>query len=300
MIVVTGSTGRVGGLLARELARREVPLRLLVRDPSRAPRLDGAEIVAADYGDAGSLAAALDEDDRVFMVSLWVGGDVRLQLHRSFVDAAARAGVAQLVYLSFVNAGPNARFSHAREHGATEQMLRESGIPWCAVRNSMYADDIPGWFDEDGVAREPGDDARMSFSYRPEIAEALAAVLTEADGRHDGRVYDVTTPDSVSLAELAAIASEVTGGTYRYAPIPDEAWVERWRSEGRPDWAFEAGLTSYEALRAGELDVVSDDYRALTGRAPRTIREIVELLADALPLARAQPHNVPGETRDLS
>src|SRR4051794_9669075 len=221
------------------------------------------------------------------MVSLWLGGDERLRLHRSFVDAAARAGVAQLVYLSFVNAGPSARFSHAREHGATEQMLRESGLPWTAVRNSMYADDIPGWFDEDGVAREPGHDARMSFSYRPEIAEALAVVLTDPEGRHAGRVYDVTTRDAASMAELAAIASEVTEARYRYDPISDDAWLERWRAEGRPEWALEAGATSYEALRADELNVVSDDYRLLTGHEARSIREIVELLADELPLQSA-------------
>jgi NAD(P)H dehydrogenase (quinone) len=285
VIVVTGSTGRVGGLVARELARRGEPMRLLVRDPARAPHPDGAEVVVADYGDTQSLEAALHEGDRVFMVSLWIGGPIRLNLHRSFVEAATRAGVGHVVYLSFVNARPDAVFSHAREHGATERMLQDSGLPWTAIRNSMYADDIPGWFDPDGVAREPGNGARMSFSYRPELAEAIAAVLTE--GGHDGNVYDVTTPESVSMADLARIASEVTGAPYRYEPISDEEWIERWRAQSRPGWALEAGRTSYEALRAGELDVVSDDYRRLTGRQPKTIADVIALKADEMPLAAA-------------
>jgi NAD(P)H dehydrogenase (quinone) len=121
---------------------------------------------------------------------------------------------------------------------------------------------------------------------RRELAEAIAVVLTEPG--HDGRIYDVTTRDSVSLAELAAIASEVTGAEYRYEPISDEAWLERWRAQGRKGWALEAGLTSYEALRAGELDVVSDDYRRLTGRPARSIHEIVAELADELPLPPRQ------------
>jgi NAD(P)H dehydrogenase (quinone) len=287
VIVVTGSSGRVGGLVVQELARRGEPVRLLVRDPSRAPRIDGAETVVADYGDPRALAAALKDGDRVFMVSLWIGGDARLALHRSFVDAAARARVGRLVYLSFVNAKPDAVFSHAREHGATEEMIRESGLPWTAIRNSMYADDIPGWFDPDGVAREPGDGARMSFSYRPEIAEAIAVVLTEQS--HDGKVYDITTPESVSLADLARIASEVTGAQYRYEPISDEEWVERWGAQGRPDWSLEAGRTSYEALRAGQFDVVSDDYRTLTGRRPATIAEVIAQKRDEMPLRAAEP-----------
>jgi NAD(P)H dehydrogenase (quinone) len=283
VIVVSGATGRVGRLVVQELARRGEPMRLLVRDRSRATEIDDAEVVVADYGDAGTLAAALSQGDRVFMVSLWIGGDARLALHRSFVEAAARAGVGHLVYLSFVNAGPNAVFSHAREHGATEEMIRASGMPWTSVRNSMYADDIPGWFDPDGVAREPGDNARMSFSYRPEIAQAIAVVLTQPG--HDGKAYDITTPEAVTMADLARIASEVTGAPYRYEPISDEEWLERWRAQGRPDWSLEAGRTSYEALRAGELDVVSDDYRTLTGQQPTTIAEVIALHAAEMPLA---------------
>jgi NAD(P)H dehydrogenase (quinone) len=240
----------------------------------------------ADYGDPAALSKALRKGDRVFMVSLWIGGDVRLDLHRSFVDAAARADVAQLVYLSFVNAGPTAIFSHAREHAATEEMLRASGVPWTSIRNSMYADDIPGWFDPDGVAREPGDEARMSFSYRSELADVIAVALTGTG--HEGKVYNITTPESVSMRELAQKATEVTGDRYGYEPIPDAEWIKRWKAQGRPGWALEAGQTSYKALRAGEFDVVSDDYEKVTGRKPRTITHIIAAAADEMPLAAAR------------
>jgi len=275
----------VGGLVARELAGRGEPMRLLVRDRSRAPDLPGAEVLEADYGDAGSLAQALGDGDQVFMTSLHEGPEQRVPHHRSFVEAAARAGVAHVVYLSFVNAGPDAVFIHARSHGATEAMLGAAGLPFTSIRNGMYADEIPGWFDPDGVAREPGGDGRMSFSYRPELARAIAAVLT--DPGDEGGVYDVTTPESVSMAELAAIASEVTGDPYRWDPAGDDVWDERWRALGRRGWELEAGHTTYEALRTGELDVVGDGYRRLTGEEPLTIAAIIEVLASEMPLARA-------------
>lgn len=286
MIVVTGSTGRVGGLVVRRLQNQRHPMRLLVRDPDRAPRIDGVEVEVADYGNPDTLAKGLRKGDRVFMVSLWIGGDVRLELHRSFIDAAAKADVAHVVYLSFVNAGKTAIFSHAQEHGATEEMLRASGVPWTAIRNSMYADDIPGWFDPDGVAREPGDAARMSFSYRPELADVIAVALTGTG--HEGKVYNITTPESVSLQELSQIATEVTGDRYSYAPISDAEWIERWKAQGRPDWALEAGQTSYEALRAGEFDIVSDHYEKVAGQKPKTIAQIIAAVADEMPLAASR------------
>jgi NAD(P)H dehydrogenase (quinone) len=176
-----------------------------------------------------------------------------------------------------VNAGPVVVFLHARSHGETEAMLRDSGIAWTAIRNGMYADEALGWFDPDGVAREPGGDGRMSFTYRPELARAVAAALTgpvEAS-----RIYDITTPESVTLAELAEIASDATGRPFRYEPGTDEDWLARW--EGREPWRIEAGLTSYAALRGGELDVVSGDYRDLTGLDPLPLHEIVRRLASS-------------------
>lgn len=272
MLVLTGCTGRLGPLVAAEVARRGLPMRLLVRDPARAPVLPGAEVVAADYGDSDSLAAALGEGDRVFMVSVHEGPERRVPLHRSFVEAAARARVGHVVYLSFVNAGPGAVFLHARSHGATEAMLEASGLPWTFMRNGMYADELRGWFDAGRVNRVPGGEGRMSFTYRPELAEAIAVVLTEPG--QEGRTYDITTADAVTMAELAGVAAAVTGEPFSWSPTPDEGLERRWREAGREDWRIEAGLTSYAALRAGELDVVSDDFRRLTGREPMTIREI--------------------------
>lgn len=282
MFVVTGSTGHVGRLVAGELSARGLRQRLLVRDLARAPDIAGAEIAVADYGDPESLAEALEPDDRVFMVSLHEGPKQRIAHHRSFIEAAAAAGVAHIVYLSFVNAGPDAIFLHARSHGETERMLAASGVDWTSIRNSMYADEIPGWFDADGLNTVPGGDARMSFSYRPELARAVAVTLTQSG--HEGKVYDIVTPQSVSMRELAEIAWAVTGQNYRYAPTSDAWWEERWRARGKEAWAIEAGLTSYAALRAGEFDVPGGDYRVLTGEDPLSVSDIAGLMADRLPL----------------
>jgi NAD(P)H dehydrogenase (quinone) len=282
VIVVTGSTGHVGKLVAEELARRGAPMRLLVRDPARAPELPGAEVVAADYGDPGSLAHALHAGDRVCMVSLHEGPERRVPLHRSFVDACAAARVAQIVYLSFVNAGPDATFLHARSHGETERMLRESGVAWTSIRNGMYADHIAGWFDAEGVAREPVGESRISFSYRPELAEAIAVCLTEPG--YEGKVYDVTGSEAVTIAELAELASDVSGARYRYEPATRDEWEAKWRARGKDGWELEAGLSSFDAQLAGELAVVGDGYRLLTGKEPLTIRDVLARHVEELPL----------------
>jgi uncharacterized protein YbjT (DUF2867 family) len=288
MIVVTGASGRVGGLVARELARREVHFRAMTRNVERLPDLGGAEIALGGYDEPDRLLDALEPGDRVFMVSMHEPPDRRIALHKGFIDVAVRCDVARIVYLSFVGAGLDASFVHARSHGVTEAMLAASGLPFAAVRNGMYADEIASWFDPEGRITGPGGDGCLSLTYRPELAEAIAVLL--ADPAHDDRqVVTITGPESFSLADLAGIASEVTGDDYRYEPLGRDDWVAYRRSVGRPEWSIDAGISYYDGVRHGDTDVVSDDYRELTGKAPLSIREIIHLHRDEMPLSGSVP-----------
>jgi uncharacterized protein YbjT (DUF2867 family) len=207
-------------------------------------------------------------------------------LHRAFIDEAVRRRVGHVVYLSFIGAGANASFSHARSHGATETMLRDSGLSWSAVRNGMYGDEIASWFDPDGRITGSGGEGRISFSYRPELGQSIAVLL--ADEAYDDRDrVTITTPDAVSLRELAALATDLTGDDYRYEPLDREDWIAYRRSVGRPEWSIEAGISYYDGVSCGEADVVSRDFEELTGTPARTVRELLELYRADLPLSRA-------------
>ncbi len=152
----------------------------------------------------------------------------------------------------------------------------------------MYGDSLSTWFDADGRITGPGGDGRVSFSYRPELGEAIAILL--ADEQHDHRgLVTITTPETVSLAELAGLATEVTGDPYRYEPLERDAWIAYRRSLGREEWAIEAGIGYYDGVARGEADVVGDDYERLTGKHPRTVRELIELDRDRMPLGAREP-----------
>ena len=105
-IAVTGATGAIGGRVARRLAERGVPQRLIVRDVSSAPGLPGAIAVqASSYADATAMRAALDGIHTLFLVSGRETED-RLHHHLAAVSAAHDAGVERVVYLSFVRLRP--------------------------------------------------------------------------------------------------------------------------------------------------------------------------------------------------
>lgn len=267
---LTGVTGALGGEVATLLAGADVPTRLLARDPARVPALPGAEVVGfAGYADRASAVAALEGVETLLMVSGSESAD-RLEQHLAFVDAAVEAGVERVVYTSFVAAGPDAVFTLARDHGATEAHLRANGLAWTFLRDSFYLDVLPLFAGDEGVLRGPAGDGRVAAVARADVAACAAAVLRDPVP-HAGATYDLTGPEAITLAEAAAVIGAHQGREVTYvAETVEEAYASR-ASYGPPDWQVDAWVSTYTAIASGELARVSDDVRLLTGRPARDL-----------------------------
>lgn len=271
-VAVTGATGYLGSRVARALAADGVSLRLLSRSAERAPQLPGAEVVETSYGDDRS-TAALSDIDLLFMVSAAESED-RLGEHRRFVDAAAEAGVQHVVYTSFLGAAPDATFTLGRDHWATEEHVRHRGLGFTFLRDSFYLDFLPLLAGADGVIRGPAGAGRMAAVARDDVVRSALAVLRDPTA-HLGLTYHLTGSESLSLAEAAAVTTEITGRTvtFHHETVP-EAYTSR-ASYGAPAWQVDAWVSTYTAIAEGSLDVLSEDVARLTGRTPLTLRQLL-------------------------
>ncbi|MGY1623243.1 NmrA family NAD(P)-binding protein [Geodermatophilus sp. SYSU D00965] len=278
VIAVTGATGVLGGRVADRLAGRDdVALRLVVRDPARAPGLPGAQVVAAPggYADGPGLTAALEGVHTLYLVSAAEAED-RLRQHLTAVSAAAAAGVQRIVYTSFLGASPDAVFTLARQHAATEDAIATAGVRATVLRHAMYADFVPFFATrQDGraVVAAPAGEGRASFVSRDDLADVGAAALLDDSGALDGRTLDVTGSAALSLDDAVAVLAEVTGlpAEYRRETV-EQAWASR-RPSGHPDWEIEGWVSSYLAIAAGEMAPVTDVVAELTGHPARTVAE---------------------------
>jgi uncharacterized protein YbjT (DUF2867 family) len=278
VIAVTGATGALGGRVADRLAAAgDIPLRLVVRDADRAPQIPGAEVVAnpGGFDDPAGLETALRGADTVYLVSA-AEHENRLQQHFDAVDAAVAAGVQRIVYTSFLNASPDAVFTLVRQHYATEQRIRATGVRATFLRHSMYADFVPFFASvEDGqaVIAAPAGNGRTSFVSRDDLADVAAAVLLRQDTDLDGQALEVTGPEALTMTEAAEVLTEITGRPVAYRDqTVEEAWATR-RPSGHPDWEVEGWVTSYLAIAAGELSLVSDVVPTVTGHPALTVAE---------------------------
>jgi uncharacterized protein YbjT (DUF2867 family) len=275
LIGITGATGNVGSKVAQKLSEKNINQRLIVRDPERAPKIDGAEVVQADdYRDTAGMTDALQGVEKLFFVSGHFSDD-RLRDHKSVVDAAVAAGVKHIVYLSFLNAAADATFLAARDHFHTEEYIRAQGIDFTFLRSSWYADVAPGYFAaEDATLRGPAGDGRISYVSRADLVEVAAIVLSEAG--HENKTYDLTGREALSLYELADLLTEFTrrGCTY-YNETLAEAKESR-AKYGASDEVVDIWISTYTAIAAGELATVSNNVERITGHPPMTLREFLE------------------------
>ncbi|MBJ7469927.1 MAG: NAD(P)H-binding protein [Solirubrobacteraceae bacterium] len=270
-IAVGGATGEVGGRVARLLAERGVAQRLIVRDASRAPSLPRAEVaVVGGYEDAAGMRAALQGVDAFLLVPGHETAD-RVTAHRAAVQAAAEGGAGRIVQLSFAGAAPDATFTYARDHWATEQDVRASGLPWTIARMNFYLDVLPHFVLPSGDLAGPAGDGRVAAIARDDVAAALAELLV--GGGHAGKAYELTGAEALTFSEIAVTMARQSGRTVTYLrETVDEAYASRAHYEAT-DVEREGWVTTYTAVAAGELAHVSSDVLQLTGREPQTLTQ---------------------------
>lgn len=255
VVAITGATGEVGRRVAALL---DSPV-LIARNAERAPA--GARI-ASGYGDFEAMNAAFDGVDTAFIIPAAEAVD-RIEQHKVAIDAAVAAGVSRIVYLSFLGAAPDATFTLARDHWATEEHIRAAGVRFTFLRMNLYMDFIPGMA-QHGVIRGPAGAGRVSAILRDDVAAAAAAVLKAP---RDGETFDLTGPSAFSLVEAAALM-----GAVYVDETDEEAYASRAQFDA-PDWEIAGWVSSYQAIREGSLAGVSSAVRELTGREPASLHE---------------------------
>lgn len=268
MILVIGATGTNGREVVQRLAGAGHRVRALVRNPANADglRLENIELTQGDLGDPASLDRAFAGVNRAFVVT---AVDQRaVGWFRNAFDAARRAGTPHVVKFSGMGAGV-ADSALLRQHAETDEMLKASGLPYTILRpNSFYQNMLwsAGTIRDHGAFYLPMRDAKQSLVDVRDIAAVAVKVLTGTG--HEGQTYEITGPESLSYAEVAATLSRVLGKPVRYVAVPPETARDSMLKAGMPKWNAEAVTELYGAFANGQFGYTTDSVERITGQPP--------------------------------
>ena len=280
MIVVTGATGQLGRIVVEELLTRLPADRIVasVRDPVRATAFAerGVDVRAGDFANPEQLATAFSGATQVLVVSVDKLGEQALGMHHAAIQAARAAGVLRVLYTSHMGARANSLFAPGSDHAATEAFLAAGGGAFTSLRHGFYAESalhLIGHELEAGEIRAP-EDGPVSWTARADLAQADALLLAE-QGRLDGITPPLTALEAFTMADLAAIASELTGREIKRVIVSDDEWREAKAAQGVPAPMAEMLLGMYRAARRGDFAAVDPTLAALLGRRPQTMRDVL-------------------------
>jgi uncharacterized protein YbjT (DUF2867 family) len=264
-ILVTGATGTVGSEAVRLLAAAGHPVRALVRDRSKASRLDPrAEIVTGDLNVPESLPPAFAGVEKAFVISN-VPNIAALEINA--FNAARKAGVKYVAKLSGIPVYMDvAKDSYlVKEHLESEDYLRRLGVAWTMIRPGYFMSNMLMWgVPERGTLTLPAGSGRHAPVDPRDIAAVAARVLTSTG--HDSAVYDLTGPELLSDDDMLQQVAAVIGKPLQFIDVPPEVWRDEAIGAGTPPAFAYALLKYFTMVKNGEMAFVKPTVRQVLGR----------------------------------
>jgi uncharacterized protein YbjT (DUF2867 family) len=280
-ILVTGAPGTVGTELVRLVADRGLDARVMVHHIERSGEVahPGLEIVEGDLADVGSMSRALSGVDTLFLCSSAAPNQAEVQ--NGAIRTAVNAGVRRIVKISAYGADPRSNVPFFAWHGQTEEALKESGVSWTLIQPYLYMQpllqNVPSILGQ-GAIFNCGDGSHIPFVDARDVAAAALGILTSSG--HDGEVYTLTGPASLTWPDIAAAIGEQIGSPVAYVPVPPDGMAGALTAAGMPDWLIRS-LVALMQFHQGDAGKTTNDVKKLSGRDPRPLKEFLANYAQA-------------------
>jgi uncharacterized protein YbjT (DUF2867 family) len=282
-ILVTGGTWLVGSHVVRELLARDQEVYVLTRDAKKVAGLPNrVRGVVGDLGEVETIQTVFKGMDAVFLLNVVSPKETHEGIMG--VNGAMLANVKRLVYSGVQSASEAATLPHFGAKASVELAIQHSGIPYTILRpNNFHQNDrfYQAALVEHGVYPQPLGDRGVQRVDVRDIAELAAIALTS--GGHEGKMYDLVGPRSLTGKDCAEIWSRALGKSIKYAGNDLDAW-ETQSLQYMPDWLVFDFKSMYAWFQADGWHGTAQDVSTLTsilGHPPRDLESYAREMAAA-------------------
>lgn len=271
-ILITGATGQLGGIIIEHLLKTVAAsdLAVLVRDESKATDLKqkGLSIKIGDYHNNDALIAAMQGIDKVLLIS---SSDFngRFQQHKNVIDAASAAGVKHIFYTGV--SMRDVKISPIRplleDHFMTEDYIKEKGLTYTFLQNSLYFEVIPMFAGEHVLEMGlvfPAGAGKVSFASRNDLGEAIAKILG-SEG-HENKTYTLSSRNAYSFSDIASNLSTLTGNNIVYTDMEAQAFETMLSSLGLPPAIVSMSALFAAAIKHQDFEDCDSTLESILGR----------------------------------
>ena len=276
-IIVLGATGNIGKAVLQNLRNQDVEVYAAVRSESDFGRVEslGAKPIITNFTDQDSLNKALKGMQRVFLVTpLMQNPEAVTQL---VINAFKENGLKHMVRSTASGADSNGQIQMARWAGASEDLIKESGINYTILRPASFLQNFINFHShtikEHSGFYAPVGDAKYAMLDINDLGELAALALTSEN--HFGKTYELSGL-AYSNDEIANTLSEVFGKKVSYIDIPEEKAKESMLSNQMPEWMVNAMMELNYIIKQGWAAGYSEDFKRVTGKEYTSAKSFFE------------------------
>lgn len=283
MILITGATGNLGSAVVAQLLKTLSPEEFVATSSNAEGveklRAKGLQSRLANFSDPISLNEAFKGIDKLLLISTM--DQNRYEQHKNVVDAAKEQGVKQIIYtgLAIKDIHTSAVKDLMISHFQTEDYIKESGLTYTILRNTMYADALTQILGSNALNQDinlPGGTGKVPYALRREMGEATANLLLQ-DG-HENNTYNITGSNSFGYTDLAAALSNLKRDTIKYNDISEDDLKAFLKKIGFPDFAIYLHSGTIRDIKMAQYEIESHTMETLLGRPTASIEDIMEEL----------------------
>jgi uncharacterized protein YbjT (DUF2867 family) len=270
-VVVTGSTGKQGGAVARGLLARGHKVRAVTRDPSSSQAKSladaGATLVAASLEDTAAITKALEGATSLFAMTTPAGGGTDAETRQGVAAAdAAKAADVHLVFTSVGSANRQTGVPHFDSKYEVEKHIAKVGARATILAPVYFMENLS--FGKEQLAKGiyPATlppTRRLAQVAVADIGAVAVRVLEDA-GRFTGKRFDLAS-DELTGNDVVAILARVTGRPFAYTQVPLDVIRQRMGEDGARmyEWMDRVGYTVDRAALHREFpDVAFHDFES--------------------------------------
>lgn len=283
MILVTGATGNLGASVLVQLMKISTPAHFIVSSSNEVGvsrlKAQGLQARLANFNDSATLDVAFKGVDKLLLISTMDPN--RLEQHKNVIDAAKAQGVQHIIYtgLAIKNIETSGVTNLMKSHFDTEAYIKQSGMTYTMVRNTMYADALTQILNANRLTQGiqlPGGSGKVPYALRREMGEGIANLLLQEG--HENKVYHITGSSSYSYQDLAQVLTELTDTTIHYHDIDEDDFKNSLQQTGFPEFAIYLHAGTVRDIKTQQYEIKSLDLEHLLGRPTATAKEFLKEL----------------------
>jgi NAD(P)H dehydrogenase (quinone) len=278
MILLTGAAGKTGQAVLASLLKRDVNVRVLVRNEEQNARLKhNGEFtsIIGDLRDKSAIQNAVRGCDSIYYICPNVSPD-EVNIGEDLIAAAQEFKTQRFVYHSVLH--PQIELMpHHWQKSRMEEIIFRSGIDFTILQPCAYMQNILSNLKsimEQGLYQVPYSTySRISIVDLDDIAEAAATVLTQEG--HSNAIYELAGPQPLSQEEVASIIGTVLGKKVIAKSLSRNIWTVNARKNGLEEYQISILLKMFEYYDLYGLVGNSFVLSKILGRSPTTFEQVI-------------------------